>query len=193
MNFKFHEVNHLRSIKRYIVNFIEWLYVPFHRFIPMETFRYAVCGGSNTFLDIFLYFVFYNFILQKKILHLFFISISPYIAAYLIVFPITFTTGFLLSKYITFTQSNLHGKVQLFRYGVTVVVCILLNYIFIKFFVEVCHIFPTISKTITTGLVVIYSYFSQKYFTFKVNVPACRAKLEHVNINNQDIRKTGHF
>lgn len=155
------------QFSRYFINMIDWFYQPFQRFIPHETFTYAATGGFNTALDIFLYFVFYNFILQKQIVDLGFIAISPYIAAFIFVFPITFTTGFLLGKYVTFTKSLLRGRKQLFRYGITVVGAILLNYVLLKLFVEYMHIWPTISKIITTVFVVAYSYMMQRYFTFK--------------------------
>jgi len=98
-----------------------------------------------------------------------FVAISPHIAAFIMSFCITFPTGFLLNKYITFTQSDLRGHVQLFRYGVTVLMCIILNYLFLKLFVEFFGWYPTISKTITTVIVAIYSYFSQKHYTFKIS------------------------
>lgn len=150
-----------------IRDLIDWFYQPFKKVIPEETFRYAFCGGFNTSLDIFLYFINYNFVLKKEVAHVGSISISPHIAAFLMVFPITFTTGFILAKHITFSNSVLHSRVQLFRYGLTVLICIFLNYILLKFFVEYCGLYPTISKILTTGLIVIYSYFSQKHYTFK--------------------------
>lgn len=146
---------------------IEWFYQPFKRLIPPETFRYAATGGFNTALDIFLYFCFYNFILQKNIIELGFIAISPHIAAFLLVFPITFTTGFLLAKYITFTNSPIKGRIQLIRYALSVAGSILLNYILLKLLVEYLFIWPTVSKVITTVIVVLYSYFIQRFFTFK--------------------------
>ncbi|MDP4185828.1 MAG: GtrA family protein [Bacteroidota bacterium] len=158
----------MSHLKITIRKFIEWAYIPFERYVPAQTFRYGMCGGANTTLDILLYFITYNFILKKKLISLIFISISPHIAAFMIVFPITFCTGFWLSKYITFTQSDLHGRIQLFRYSLTVLVCILLNYILLKFFVEYCRFYPTVSKILTTIVVVIYSYFSQKHFTFRM-------------------------
>jgi len=161
-------MKHLKNIRDLIQGLIDWLYKPFQKLLPAETFRYAICGGANTTLDIFLYFISYNFILKKQVLDLKIISISPYIAAFMMVFPITFLTGFLLMKYITFSASDLRGRVQLFRYGVTVLVCILLNYVLHKFFVEYCHLYPTPSKVLTTVFVVIYSYFSQKHFSFKI-------------------------
>jgi hypothetical protein len=63
--------------------------------------------------------------------------------------------------------SILRGRIQLFRYFLLVVVCVYLNYIFIKLFVEYFSIYPTISKILTTVIVVSFSYFTQKYFTFK--------------------------
>lgn len=168
LNFK--HVNIVESVRFPILHIINWLYKPFKKFIPAETFRYAVCGGANTSFDIFLYFINYNFILQKRMVETKFFTISPHIAAFFMAFTITFPTGFFLSKYITFSQSELKGRIQLFRYGVTVLVCILLNYIFLKLFVEYCGWYPTLSKIVTTIIVVIYSYFSQKYFTFRTNV-----------------------
>lgn len=158
----------LLSIQHIINVIIEWFYKPFNKIIPEQTFKYGFCGGGNTVLDIILYFIFYNFILQKQEIDLSIIVISAHIGAFLLTFPITFITGFLLSKYITFTESEIKGRVQLLRYGLTVGGSILLNYIFLKLFVEYFNIYPTPSKILTTGIVIIFSYFSQKYFTFKI-------------------------
>lgn len=156
-----------RKIRNLILFFTDLIHRPFARYIPLETFRYGATGGANTALDIFLYFVFYNFVLKKQMITYAGITISPHIAAFLIVFPITFVTGFILAKYITFTTSLFRGRKQLFRYGVTVVGSIMINYLMLKLLVEVFHIYPTPSKTITTVFVVIYSYMMQRYFSFQ--------------------------
>ena len=150
-----------------IVCIVDWFYPYFSRFLSRETFLYLVCGGGNMVLDLFLYFISYNFILHKQILDLGFVAISPHITAFLISFSITFPLGFLLSKYITFSQSVIKGSIQLFRYGVTVFMCIFLNYVFLKLFVEQFHWYPTISKAIATVIIAIYSYLSQKHYTFR--------------------------
>lgn len=157
----------LRFIRNIITSVIDWFYKPFSKYIPYETFKYAATGGINLAFDIFLYFIFYNFILKKSIVDLGFVAISPHIAAFIIVFPITFFSGFLLAKYITFTNSNLKGKYQLFRYAISVGGSIALNYLLLKLFVEKMEIYPTPSKMITAVFVVTYSYLTQKYFTFK--------------------------
>jgi len=157
----------LGHIRNNVIQIIDWFYKPFKNYIPQETFRYAATGGLNTALDIFLYFFFYNFVLNKQIVDFGFVAVSPHIAAFLYVFPITFTTGFILAKYITFTSSPIRGKVQLFRYAMTVAGAIFLNYILLKLFVEYLLIWPTVAKIITTVFVVAYSYMVQRYYTFK--------------------------
>ncbi len=136
--------------------------------MPLQTFRYAACGGGNTLLDIFIYYISYNFILDKQVVHTFMGAISPHIMAFLISFAVSFPTGYLLNRFIVFPGSTLKGRVQLFRYFLLVVVCIGLNYIFIKLFVEQFHFYPTVAKIFTTVIVVSFSYLTQKQFTFKV-------------------------
>jgi putative flippase GtrA len=171
-------LNLLINIRKLILIIIDWFYKPFQKYIPKETFRYAATGGFNTTFDIFLYFCFYNFILGKKLVDLGFVVISPHIAAFLFVFPITFTTGFLLARYITFTESPIRGRIQFFRYMMTVAGAIFLNYILLKFFVEYLHIWPTISKIITTVFVVAYSYAMQRYFTFKTGTLMKKSRIK---------------
>ena len=136
--------------------------------MPLQTFRYAACGGGNTLLDIFIYYISYNFILEKQVVHTVMGAISPHIMAFLISFAVSFPTGYLLNRFIVFPGSTLKGRVQLFRYFLLVVVCIGLNYIFIKLFVEQFHFYPTVAKIFTTVIVVSFSYLTQKQFTFKV-------------------------
>lgn len=157
---------------KFISNIIDFFYPPFKHFVSLQFFRYGVSGAANLVFDWVLYFITYNFILRKQIVNLGFMSISPHIAALLIVFPITLFTGFLLQKYVTFTASDLRGRQQLVRYMAVVGVNLLLNYFGLKLLVEVLHIYPTPSKMIVTVICTIFSYFSQKKFTFKIkNAP----------------------
>lgn len=154
-------------MKGFIISTIDFFYPPFQKVMDIKTFRYLACGGGNTILDIFLYFISYNFILHKSIIQTPFVAISPHIGAFMISFCITFPLGFFLMRNIVFTDSYLRGRVQLFRYLVLVMVCILLNYIFLKLFVEYFGFYPTVAKVLTTFVIVIFSYLTQRHFTFK--------------------------
>lgn len=158
----------LKAIRHIVLGIIDFFHKPFENVIGKTTFRYLACGGSNTVSDIVIYYLSYNFLLLKQPVHIAGITIAAHIFAFIISFSISFPIGFALSKYIVFPESNLKGRIQLFRYAVLVGMCIILNYVFLKLFVEVCNIYPTPSKIITTALVAVFSYFSQRRFTFKV-------------------------
>jgi putative flippase GtrA len=154
-------------LKNWIISFVDLFYPPFSRLMPQQTFRYAACGGVNTLLDIFIYFISYNYILNKEVLHIGIFAFKPHIAAFMMSFAVSFPIGFFLMRNIVFTESTLQGRVQLFRYFLLVLICILLNYVFLKIFVERLHIYPTISKILTTFIVVSFSYLTQKHYTFR--------------------------
>ncbi len=154
-------------MKANIISLVDFFYPPFQKVLDIKTFRYLACGGGNTLLDIILYFISYNFILDKKIVQLPFIAISPHIGAFIISFCITFPLGFFLMRHVVFTDSYLRGRVQLFRYILLVMACVMLNYVFLKLFVEHFHIYPTVAKICTTCIIVVFSYLAQRHFTFK--------------------------
>jgi putative flippase GtrA len=155
-------------MKNKIDNFLDFFYPLFSRFMDRQTFRYAASGGSNTLFGIFLFFISYNFIFLKQNVHLGFVTITPHVAAFLFSFAFTFPIGFLLMRNIVFTESNLKGRIQLFRYLLVVLLCFFLNYVFLKFFVEQLHFYPTLANILTTCITIGVSYVSQKYFTFKI-------------------------
>lgn len=158
-------------MRKLVLSFIDFFYPMFRRLMPLQTFRYAACGGLNTALDILIFFISYNFIFHKQIVHVSTFAISPHIAAFLAAFCVSFPIGFCLNKYVVFAESNLRKRTQLSRYFLLVLACIALNYMFLKLFVEQLHIYPTISKIITTVIVVTFSYFTQKHFTFTSRMP----------------------
>lgn len=155
------------STRGLILGIVDLFYPLFRRFMPLQTFRYAACGGFNTCLDIALFFVSYNFILKKQVIHIGFLSIGPHIAAFLIGFCVTFPIGFYLSRYVVFQETSVGKRKQLGKYFMVVLGCLFLNYTFLKLFVEVFKWYPTPSKLVTTVFVVAFSYFSQKNYTFK--------------------------
>lgn len=155
-------------MKKAVTLVIDTFYFPFRALIPLKTYRYAVCGASNLGLDIVLYFIFYNFIFAKTNVDLGLFVMSPHIASLFFVFPITFLTGFALQKYITFADSNLPGRVQLFRYFVVAIGAILLSYLLMKLFVDGLHFYPTPSRFISIIITVIYSYILQNKFSFRM-------------------------
>ena len=134
--------------------------------ISRQTFGYFICGAANMALDTLWYFLIYHYIVFEHNVDLGVVVISPHIAALIIVFPITFFTGFLLNRYVAFRATQQRTTKQLFRYALSVVGSILLNYLLMKLFVDVCHVWPTVAKMMTTVIVAVYSFLAAKYYSF---------------------------
>ena len=155
------------SLFRMLISLIDTLYIkPLERVISRQTFGYFLCGAANMALDTLWYFLIYHYVVFERNVDLGVVVISPHIAALIVVFPITFFTGFLLNRYVAFRVTQQRTTKQLFRYALSVVGSILLNYALMKFFVDVCHVWPTIAKMLTTVIVAVYSYLAAKYFSF---------------------------
>jgi putative flippase GtrA len=155
-------------MKQKLTSLLDFFYPPFKNFMPLQTFRYAACGGGNTLLGLAVYFVGYQYIFAKEIFDFGFFAFKPHIAALFLSFCVSFVVGFLLNKYVVFTGSNLKGRIQLFRYFVTFSINLVINYLLLKLLVEIFLWHPLISQLLTTCIIITISYLSQKHFTFRV-------------------------
>ena len=155
-------------VAEFIGRAIDLCYVrPWSALLSRTMFRYAACGGANMVLDVVWYFVIYHYIVAERFIDLSFVVMSPHVASLVVVFPITFFTGFWLNRNVAFRVTEVGSGMQLVRYALSVVGSILLNYVCIKLFVEVLNIWPTPAKALTTAVCVVYSYLAGRYFTFK--------------------------
>jgi putative flippase GtrA len=167
----------MSRLAQIVTKCIDFFYHPFRKWMSLQLFHYAACGGGNLVLDWFLYFITYNFVVGHENL-IFQITlfntrftqvITPHIAALCIVFPITLVTGFWLQKNVTFTHSDVSKGMQLWRYIVIVMLNLAVNYYGLKLCVDILGWFPTPSKVLITLFTVAVSYVGQKYYTFKIN------------------------
>ena len=132
--------------------------------------------------DIAIYSVAYNYFTHKEIVYIGGFAISPYIFAFLIAFFVSFPVGFYLSRYVVWQQTQTKKRIQVFRYFLVVVACIALNYLFLKIFIEQFHWWPTISKIATSVIVVLFSYMSQRNFSFRAAEPIETEVIEEENV-----------
>jgi putative flippase GtrA len=82
-------------------------------------------------------------------------------------FVIAFSLGFVLNKFVVFTESQLVGRVQLFRYAVSAGFSWLGNYMLLKILIEGLQFYPSIANVISSFVVVFLSYLLQRKYTFK--------------------------
>jgi putative flippase GtrA len=154
-------------VKKSILFIIDLFYPLFKRLFSLQTFRYVACGGVNTLLDIGMFAVSYHLIFRKHDVSIGAITISSHIAALLLGLCFTLPIGYYLNRYVVFQESGLRRRVQLFRYISVTFLCIGLNYILLKLFVDYLGWYPTPSKVLTTVFVAAFSYITQTYLFFR--------------------------
>jgi len=159
--------NFFETIGSWIRGIVDFFYPPFRKYMSLQFFRYGATGSANLVFDWIMYFLIFNFALQKQMLDLGFVTLGSHIATLAIKFPIVFFSGFLLQKYVTFTLSELRGHVQLYRYLFVVLINLIINYIGLKLLVEIVSIYPSVSNIIVSTFTVFVSYFFQNKYTFK--------------------------
>jgi putative flippase GtrA len=159
--------NFLENGGRQIRKGIDYFYLPFRKYMTLQFFRYGVTGTMNLMFDWTLYFLIYNFLLRHRMLRLGFVTLSSHIATMTFKIPVVLLSGFLLQRYVTFSNSYLKGRVQLFRYAVVFLINLCINYLGLKLLVDVLDFWPSPSNIAVSVLTVIISYFCQKWYTFK--------------------------
>ena len=136
-------------------------------FMPEQTFLYAACGGLNLCIDLSIRFIVFHFILHNQNFVTSFYTFSPEIASFLVAFCFSFPSGFLLSKYVVWTESNLRGRKQLIRYIIVVMLCVIVNISCIKLFSQVLKFYYMPSSILAAVFVILTSYILQRFFSFK--------------------------
>ncbi len=155
-------------MKNGIISIIDFFYPPFKRIMPLQTFRYAACGGFNVALGFVLFTIIYHLLAPKDVVHIGSFPFEPYSVALGISSCTVFIVGFILNKYIVFTASNIRARIQLFRYLLSFLSNLAVNYVLLKLLVEYFNLYPVLAQVIVTAIVIVFSYFTQQYFTFKV-------------------------
>jgi len=137
--------------------------------MPLLTFRYAVCGAVNTLLGLAVYYVSFYFLFDQMNVNLGFMVFKAHMAALFLSGTLSFCFGFVINKFVVFVESNLRGRVQLFRYFLSFAFNLTLNYFMLKWLVESLQWDAFLSQLLTTFVVIMASFITQKYFTFKVS------------------------
>jgi putative flippase GtrA len=157
----------MEKVRDFIYRFLDIFYPLFKPFFNKQTYHYLACGGGNTLLGLVLYYYSYHNLFHKQMIDLGVFKIQAHIASLFTTSIITFPLGFILTKYIVWSDSTLPGKKQLFRHINFFIFASFLNYALLKLFVDLLDWWAMPSQILTTIIIVIFSYLTQKYISFK--------------------------
>lgn len=155
-------------MRKLLLAIIDFFYPPFKRFMSLHNFRYLATGGGTFVLGLFVYWFSFHYLFTKAEVNFWLLPLKRETAALIVDFAVVIPVSFILNKYVIFTHSELKGWTQLFRFLNLQWINILMNYALLKFFVEILHVYPTISRLLISILIAVFSYLYQHYFTFSV-------------------------
>ena len=155
-------------MRKSILAFVDFFYKPFNKFIPKTDFRYLAIGGSTWLLGNIIYAIAYEYIFKTEKIELFSMFLKRENAALLLHFIIIIPYGFYMNKYIVFAHSKVKSSTQFIRYFTLAIINIILNYVFLKYFIEKLLVNPITAKIIISIVLSAFSYIYQQYFTFRV-------------------------
>lgn len=158
-------------MRKAILALIDFFHPPFRKYISQHNFRYLATGGGTLLLGILTYYFAYFYIFKTQEVNLWLIVVERETACLFTDYAVVIPTSFILNKYLIFTQSELKGRVQLFRFINLQLINILANYVLLKFLLELLKDFPTLSllsRVMVSVLMALFSYLYQHYFTFGV-------------------------
>lgn len=151
---------------------LDKIYPLFEKLFTFEVFAYLAVGGANTLLNIALFILAYHFILPQSGVEAFAYEFESYTIALVIAFLLTIPTGYWLSKYFAFNNTEVGKKnlIQLFKYFLVVLQGLFTDYILMVGLIENIGMHPSLAKITTTIIVVSANFLLQKYFTFKAKL-----------------------
>jgi putative flippase GtrA len=155
-------------MRKAILALIDFFHPPFKKYVSLHNFRYLATGGSALVLGFTAYYLAYKFLFSTEEVTFWFLTLKRETAALAIDFAIVIPYSFILNRYVVFTHSEVRGRIQLFRFLNLQFINMLLNFVLLKFFVEILQIYPTVSRLIIAILIAAFSYLYQHYFTFSV-------------------------
>lgn len=149
--------------------FLDIFYPLVSKLMDRTTYYYAVAGSTNLVLGWLMFALLDLYVFQNKIITLPLLDhpVHSYTLVAGICAVFSFLFGFTMMRYVVFTESQLKGRVQFFRYGLSALISATVNWILIKLMVDTFAWNATLCNVFASVVVVTISYFLQRKFSFK--------------------------
>ena len=131
--------------------------------------RYFLTAVTATSVDVFIYFLTYNYVIRKNDFPIsdHFIIGAPTLAL-MISFCFGLTTNFYLTRKFVFTESDLRVRHQLMRYSAVALGALVLNYFLMNFLIKNFQWYPTVARATAAVCIGVISFVVHKTFSFTI-------------------------
>lgn len=137
------------------------------RFFQKKIVRFFLSAGIAAVIDVLTYYTVINFIINHSAVTINKETISAHEFSLFISYTVGVVSNFLITKYAVFNDSTLKSRQQFTRFAIVAIIGFFANYGLLRFFVEYCGLWPTLSRITSALSLGFASYFIHKGFTFK--------------------------
>jgi putative flippase GtrA len=137
--------------------------------LGLKPVRYFFSAGIATVVDVLVYYLVYNHALQQKELTVFdtIVFKAPTVALSCS-YSCGLITNFSITKYFVFHESELAGRIQLFRFIMVALVVLVANYYFMYFLINILDWYPTLSRAVSAISIGLFSFVAHRFFSFRI-------------------------
>lgn len=137
------------------------------RFFQNKLVRFFLSAGIAAVVDVMVYYIIINYVISHTPVMINHQAISPHEFSLFISYTVGVITNFMVTKYAVFNDSTLKSRQQFTRFAMVAAIGFFANYGLLRFFVEYCGLWPTLSRISSALSLGFASYFIHKGFTFK--------------------------
>lgn len=137
--------------------------------LGLKPVRYFFSAGIATVVDVLVYYLVFNYVLHQQEVELFSSMIvqAPTVAL-TCSYSCGLITNFSITKYFVFHESELSGRIQLFRFIMVALVVLMANYFFMYFLINILGWYPTLSRAFSAISIGIFSFVAHRFFSFRI-------------------------
>lgn len=139
------------------------------RLLKLKVVRYFFTAITATVVDVSVYFLAYNYVIQKRDMHLDLLTITAPTLSLGISFCFGITTNFTLTKLFVFKESDLRTRYQFIRYIMVALAMLVLNYVLMSILIRQIGWYPTPSRAFAAISIGVLSFTLHKLYSFRVS------------------------
>jgi putative flippase GtrA len=151
-----------------IIKIADQLPAPLSRLVKNKGFLYLCAAGTATVCDILLYFITFNYFLQKQDVLLGSVLLGAPGISLAVSYSFGLLVNFTLSKWLIFTESNLRTRHQFFRFTMVAIAVLFANYGLMKILIDALGFFPTVARASSAISIGVLSFSIHKAFSFRI-------------------------
>lgn len=150
-----------------------------NKLLQNQVFRFVLSAGVGFGVDVSIFRLFNNVILNRPTYTVFNVVVSNYNISFTLSFFAGVTVNFLITRFMVFNESKLAAQKQFFRFLFVAIIGFFANYALFNLFIRSLNFNPTAARVTAALSLFFASFFIHKVFSFSLSLKRNHANSEH--------------